>query len=163
LYAAAIIGCGGSADDFGSGQGNVPAEAMGRWTSSQVSDVSFGNETSSSPSGTIVQFTFLDGGRYIFEYFDMTSSYSCSTTVYGRETGTAQFSDSSFTLSPAQATLTSKSTCSTAWNYERPWNERSSFPKDYRWAWQADPILASVTDLAVVTGYGQSWSFRPHS
>jgi hypothetical protein len=159
LFAASVLGCGGG-DDFGNGQGSVPALLIGRWNSSQVSGVSFGDGTTSSPSGTIAQFTFLDGGRYIFELYDMASAYSCSTTVYGRETGTAQFSDAGFTLSPAASNVTSKSTCSAEWNYQRAWTERASFPKDYQWGMQPDPYLA-VNDFVVVTGLGQTWTFRP--
>ncbi len=157
-FAALLAGCGG--DDFGSGQGYVPAQLMGKWSSSNVSGINYGDGTTANPSGTIAQFTFLDGGRYIFELYDMASSYSCSTTVYGRETGTAQFADATFTLAPAASSVTSKSSCSAEWNYQRAWTERSSFPKDYQWSLQPDPYLA-VNDLVVVTGLGQTWPLRP--
>jgi hypothetical protein len=158
LLAFALTGCGG--DDFGNGQGVVPASLMGRWNSSHVSGISYGDGSHSDPSGTIAQFTFLDGGRYVFEFYDMASSYSCSTTAYGRETGTAQFQDASFTLAPAAANLTSKSSCSAEWNYRRAWTERASFPKDYQWGMQPDPYVAAA-DFVVVTGLGQTWAFRP--
>jgi hypothetical protein len=158
LFAASLMGCGGG-DDFGGGQGSVPAQLIGKWSSSQVSGVSYGDDTTSSPSGTIAQFTFLDGGRYIFELYDMASAYTCSTTVYGRETGTAQFTEATFTLSPAASSLTSKSSCSAGWNYQRDWTERASFPKDYQWAMLPDPYLA-VSDFVAVTGLGQTWTFR---
>ena len=124
------------------------------------SGINYGDGTSSNPSGVIAQFTFLDGGRYIFELYDMASTYGCSTTVYGRETGTAQFADSAFTLAPAQAHLISKSSCSAAWNYQRTWTERLDFPKDYQWTMAPDPVLA-VSDFVVQTGLNQTWSFRP--
>jgi hypothetical protein len=161
LFTATLVGCGGG-DEFGDGQGSVPAALTGKWSSSQVSGINYGDGTLSNPSGTIAQFTFLDRGRYIFELYDMASSYTCSTTVYGRETGTAQFADATFTLAPAASSLTSKSSCSARWNYQRAWTERASFPKDYQWAMQPDPYLA-VNDFVVLTGLGQTWTFRPQS
>ena len=160
LVAAILLaGCGGG-DDFGGGSGNVPAQALGQWSTSRVSGVSYTSGTSSDPSGVIIRYTFLDGGRYIFEFYDMSSAYTCSTTVYGRETGTAQFAESAFTLSPAAATLTSKSSCSSSWNYQRPWNERLDADKSHQWQMGTDPTDPTRRMLVVVDTDGSELDLR---
>ena len=163
IFAAALgmVGCGGNGDDFGSGTGHIPDALVGKWSTSSVSGVNYTDGASfSDPSGVILQMTFLDGARYLFEFFDQASSYTCSTTVYGRETGTADFTDTQLTLAPGAATLTSKSSCSERFNYKKPWSNRLDGSKDYRWAVGADPNDPNRRMFVLVSSDGAELDLR---
>jgi len=136
----------------------VDPQAVGVWENSNTSGVDYtnGSGSYSSPSGTKAIFQFTADAQYLFEDFVQSSLYSCTMAALGRETGTAIFHGSGFTLAPSHATVTSQDSCNATNNYEKPWQNRLDGPFEYAWSVAANPNgggrIMTITNLGDGSG-----------
>jgi hypothetical protein len=115
-----------------------PSGLLGTWQAGTVSGVSFVNQTNGSTTnggGTQVLYTFHPNGTYEYAALTTQTMYNCHTEFMTYKTGTVAVNGNQLTFIPKTSKFTSKDSCSTRNNYEKPAGlERET----YNWSVQRD-------------------------
>lgn len=114
----------------------IPAELVGEWIARRGSGSSYQNPQtgqSGPPNSTVASYKIFANGTYEHGMLMQSALYNCSTTIFGRETGTVTMTTSTLTLTPRPGTLDYKSTCSPSLNSKKATN----FPRETL-SWRLD-------------------------
>jgi hypothetical protein len=114
----------------------IPSELVGEWIARRGSGSSYQNSQtgqSGPPNATVANYKIFANGTYEHGMLMQSALYNCSTTIFGRETGTVTVTTSTLTLTPRPGTLDYKSTCSPSLNSKKTTN----FPRETL-SWRLD-------------------------
>ena len=107
----------------------VPLELVGEWIARRGSGTSYRDPRtgqSGPPDATVASYKIFANGTYEHGMLMQSALYNCSTTIFGRETGTIVVAGSTFTITPRPGTLDYKSSCSPSLNS----NKTTNFPRE---------------------------------
>jgi hypothetical protein len=116
--------------------GAVPSELVGEWIARRGSGSSYQNPQtgqSGPPNATVASYKIFANGTYEHGMLMQSALYNCSTTIFGRETGTIAITTSTLTITPRPGTLDYKSSCSPSLNSKKTTN----FPQETM-SWRLD-------------------------
>lgn len=114
------------------------ANLFGTWQAGTVSGVNFVNQATGSTTnggGTQILYTFHPNGTYEFAALTSQTMYNCHTEFMTYKTGVVSINGGVLTFIPKTAKFTSKDSCVTKNNYQKPAGlERET----YNWSIQRD-------------------------
>lgn len=106
-----------------SGQGNVVAEAEGKWlhgTFAMASYWGYDGSYQGNPFSQSIAFNFKHDGSYEMFYTGQSNNYGCTMDAFSYFKGYVTFTDTSFTVHPEEGRFRGYYACSSGTDFDRP-------------------------------------------